>query len=141
MSIQPSFCFSCSSTPLLTHVQLVVPFLLMCYPDSNYSSVSAYLAFVPIAKCFVSFCFCNIIPIWQVFLHSNLALLPILVSFANLIQYFILSSGHLLKCCIVVDLVCAPAKPYSTYPLILQMIWFTRSFVPIEYSFHLDCAS
>lgn len=55
--IQSSFCFSCSSTTLLTQVKLVVSFLLMCYPASYYSSVSAYPTLVPVEFYFVSFCF------------------------------------------------------------------------------------
>lgn len=97
--MEPSFCFSCSSTTLLAHVQLVGLFLLMCCPVSTQHLHTPHLSlWKNVLFHFVSMMY---------FLHgkislgSNLALLPSLVSSAHLVQYLILSLGQTWKYCIV----------------------------------------
>lgn len=63
-SMEPSLCFSCSSTILLAHVQLVGPFLLVCCLVSTQCLHTPHLSLL---KIFVSFCFHDVFPIWQDF--------------------------------------------------------------------------
>lgn len=85
--MEPSFCFSCSSTVLLTYIQLVSPFLPVCCLVSTQCLYTPHLSLLKnVLFHFVSMmCF----QYGKIYLRSNLALLPSLMSFAHLVPYYI----------------------------------------------------